>query len=164
MDVIRVLLVAAHLLLAGIWFAQLVADWGFSRARQGAEGKAVELPLMMAQVKVLILMGQIGGIGVLLTGFALLWVNGYGLFNVGGLTPTWLLIKQVGMVIALALVFGLVAPAQRKLAPAFIAAAKGTPRVTPEITQLMTQLVGVTRLVNLIVLLAVLLGVWKPAV
>jgi len=69
MEVIRVLLVAAHLLLAGIWFAQIIADWGFSRARQGAEGKAVELPLLMAQVKVLILMGQIGGIGVLLTGY-----------------------------------------------------------------------------------------------
>lgn len=162
LQVMRVILLVAHIVASGVWIAQFPVELAFARAMHGSQGKAVELPLLMAQSQVVSVMGQVGGLGILLTGFGLLWTNGWGLLNIGGLTPTWLLIKQIVYLIALGIVFVAIIPMQRRLRPAFIVAAQGKPSVTPEIRRLAAGLQTVSRLVNGLVLVNIVLAVWKP--
>jgi hypothetical protein len=161
-DVLRVLLIVLHIIFAGVWIAQFAAEIGFGLALRGSEGKAVELPLLMARTRVLGFMGQVGGIGILFTGFGLLWVTGLPFLGIGGFTPTWLLIKQIVFLIAMVIVFIVLTPMQRRLVPQFVQAAKGTPTVTADIRALVSQMTSVSRLINLIVLVNIILGVWKP--
>lgn len=162
MGTLRVILIVLHIIAAGVWIAQAVADLAFGRVMRGSEGKPVELPLLMAQTRVLTVMGQVGGIGILLTGFGLIWVDGYSFLGIGGFTPNWLMVKQIVYLAAMGLAFVVLIPAQNRLRPQFIAAAKGTPKVTPEVRQLSERMMLTSRLINLLVLLNILLGVWKP--
>jgi hypothetical protein len=159
---IRIIVLALHIISAGIWIAQLAAEVAFTGVLRGSQGKPIELPLMMAQVRVVNFLGQVGGIGILLTGFGLLWIEGLAFLNIGGFTPTWLLVKQVVYLAAMLIVFLVLVPTQRRLAPQFIEAARGTPKVTPEIRQLNRRLTWVSRLIDLLVLVNIVLAVWKP--
>jgi len=163
MITIRHILLVLHIIAAGVWIAQVAAEIGFTAVMRGSQGKPIELPLMMAQGRVVSFMGQVGGIGILLTGFALLWADGLAFLNIGGFTPTWLLIKQIVYLLAMLIAFAILMPMQRRLVPQFIEAARGTPTVTPEIRRLNTQLRNVSRLINLLVLVNIFLAVWKPA-
>lgn len=163
MDIIRYILLALHIISAGIWIAQLAAEVGFIAVMRGSQGKPIELPLLMAQGRVLSFMGQVGGIGILLTGFGLLWTNGLSFLGIGGFTPTWLLIKQIVYLVAMLIVFLALVPQQRKLIPKIIEAARGTPKVTPEIRQMNTRLTWISRFINLLVLVNIFLAVWKPS-
>lgn len=162
MTAIRYALIVLHIIAAGIWIAQLAAEFGFRLAMRGSKGKPVELPLMMAQGRVLGLMGQIGGIGILLTGFGLLWADGYALLGIGGFTPTWLMIKQVVYLVALGTALFILQPMQKRLIPQFVAAAKGTPTVTPEIQAMFGRLTNISRFINVLVIVNIILAVWKP--
>jgi len=159
---IRHILLVLHIIAAGIWIAQLAAELGFIAVMRGSRGKPIELPLVMAQSRVISFMGQVGGIGILLTGFGLLWTDGLAFLNISGFTPTWLLIKQILYLIAMLVVFVALVPQQRKLVPQIIEAARGMPAVTPEIRALTTRLTWISRFINLIVLVNILLSVWKP--
>jgi hypothetical protein len=163
MITIRQILIALHIISAGIWIAQVAADFAFAGVMRGSKGKPIELPLMMAQGRVVGFLGQVGGIGILLTGFGLIWVDGLSFLGIGGFTPTWLLIKQIVYLVAMGIVFFFIVPTQRKIVPQFIEAARGTPSVTPEIRQLSAQLTNASRLINLLVLVNIVLAVWKPA-
>jgi hypothetical protein len=162
MTVIRILLVVAHIIFTGVWISQFAIDIAFRRVMRGSKDKPVELPLLMAQIRVVSLIGQIGGIGILVTGLGLLAISGYGFLNIGGLTPNWLLFKQVIYLAAMGLVLLVFIPTERKLGPQFVAAAKGTPAVTPEIRALHIRLQMTSNLINLLVLINIMLAVWKP--
>jgi hypothetical protein len=162
MDIVRVVLLALHIIAAGTWIAQFPAELGFRMALRGSRGKPVELPILIAQGRVLNMMGQIGGIGILLTGFGLIGIERLGFLNIGGITPNWLLFKQIIYLAAMLIAFAVLMPAQRRLRPLIVEAVKGTPTVTPEIRQLMDRSMMASRLVNLLVLVNVVLGVWKP--
>src|SRR6266536_793954 len=124
---IRDIVLALHIISAGIWIAQLAAEFAFRSVMRGSQGKPIELPLLMAKVRVVNFMGQVGGIGILLTGFALLWAENLAFLGIGGFTPTWLLIKQIVYLVAMGIAFLFIIPTQRKLVPQFISAARGTP-------------------------------------
>ena len=162
MITIRHILLALHIISAGIWIAQLAAEFAFRSVMRGSQGKPIELPLLMAKVRVVNFMGQAGGIGILLTGFALLWTDNLSFLGIGGFTPTWLLIKQIVYLVAMGIAFMFIIPTQRKLVPQFIEAARGTPTVTPEIRQLSAQMTNASRLINLLVMVNIVLAVWKP--
>jgi hypothetical protein len=159
---IRDILLALHIISAGVWIAQLAAEFAFRSVMRGSQGKPIELPLLMARVRVVNFMGQAGGIGILLTGFALLWTDNLSFLGIGGFTPTWLLIKQIVYLVAMLIAFLFIVPTQRKLVPQFIEAARGTPTVTPEIRRLSEQMTNASRLINLLVLVNIVLAVWKP--
>jgi hypothetical protein len=163
MITIRHILLALHIIAAGIWIAQLAAEAGFVAVMRGSQGKPIELPLLMAQGRVISFMGQVGGIGILLTGFGLLWASNLSFLGIGGFTPTWLLIKQIVYLAAMLIVFVALVPQQRKIMPKIIEAARGTPTVTPEIRQLNTRLTWISRFIDLLVLVNIILAVWKPA-
>jgi hypothetical protein len=159
---IRDIVLALHIISAGIWIAQLAAEFAFRSVMRGSQGKPIELPLLMARVRVVNFMGQVGGIGILLTGFALLWTDNLTFLGIGGFTPTWLLIKQFVYLLAMGIAFLFIIPTQRKLVPQFIEAARGTPHVTPQIRQLTAQMTNASRLINVLVLVNIVLAVWKP--
>lgn len=162
MITIRHILLALHIIAAGIWIAQLAAEVGFIAVMRGSQGKPMELPLMMARGRVIGFLGQVGGIGILLTGFALLWADGLAFLGIGGFTPNWLLIKQIVYLAAMGIAFLVLMPMQRRLASQFIEAARGTPTVTPEIRRLNARLTNVSRLINVLVVVNIILGVWRP--
>jgi len=60
------------------------------------------------------------------------------------------------------IVFMVIIPAQRRLQPLVMEAAKGTPSVTPEIRHMLARMMQFSRLVNLLVLVNIVLAVWKP--
>ncbi len=162
MITLRHILLTLHIISAGIWIAQVAAEFAYRSVMRGSQGKPIELPLLMAKVRVVNFMGQVGGIGILITGFALLWTDGLTFLGIGGFTPTWLLIKQIVYLMAMGIAFLVIIPTQRKLVPQFIEAARGTPTVTPDIRKLAGQMTNASRLVNVLVLVNIFLAVWKP--
>lgn len=160
----RFIFLILHVVSAGVWIGQFAAWMGFRLAKRGAEGKPVELPLLMAEVRVLSLMGNIGGIGIIITGMGLIGTDGWGFLGIGQFTPSWLIIKQVVYLVTLALAFGVIVPAQRKMRPLFVEAAKGTPKVTPEIRALHARAQMASHAVNALVLANIVLAVVKMPV
>jgi hypothetical protein len=92
---LRNLLLALHIISAGIWFAQLPLELFYRRMRKQAEGTPAELTILTTSLQVVSSMGQTGGMGILVTGLALVILEGLGFLGIGGATPTWLVIKQI---------------------------------------------------------------------
>jgi hypothetical protein len=163
MDIARVVLLVLHIISAGVWIAQFPAELGFNIARRSVKGTPAELPVLIAEMRVLGLLGQIGGLGILITGFGLIGIQQLGFLNIGGVTPNWLLVKQI-IYLATLLIFIIgIMPATRKLRPMLVAAAQNATGITPEITELSNRLLLLSRITNLLVLINIVLAVWKPA-
>jgi hypothetical protein len=163
MDIARVVLLALHIISAGLWIAQFPAELGFNLARRTAQGTPGELPMLIAEMRVLGFLGQIGGPGILLTGLGLIGVERLGFINIGGITPNWLLVKQIIYLVALLIFIVGVVPATRRLRPLLMAAAQNASGITPEIRQLSERMLLISRFTNLLVLVNIVLAVWKPA-
>jgi uncharacterized membrane protein len=86
-----------------------------------------------------------------------------GFLNIGGLTPNWLLVKQIIYLVTLLIFIVGVVPATRRLRPLMVAAAQNASGITPEIQQLSSQMLLLSRITNLLVLVNIVLAVWKPA-
>jgi putative copper export protein len=162
MNAVVTLFLIVHIISAGIWVSGFAVDIAFNRLLKNNAGKPVELPLQMARLRVHSVMGSLGGIGILLTGLILTVSLNYGVFNIGGMTPTWLLIKQFIFLIALLIVFVVVTPAQRRLVPLIAAAAQGTPKMTSEIEAGIERMNQLGLVINALVVVNIILGVWKP--
>ena len=104
----------------------------------------------MAQGQLLALLGQLGGVGVLITGIGLISIDGYALFGIGGFTPTWLFIKQVIYVIAIVIVGAVITRGMREMMTA-----GGSGEIPPRVQM-------ASYLVNALVLVNIVLAVWKP--
>ena len=104
-----------HIISAGFWISQFVADMALERFAQTVKGKPAEVALIVAEGHVASMMGTFGGIGILITGLLLTFQFHYGILGIGGVyTPMWLVIKQVIFIIAMGIVGGVVTrPARR---------------------------------------------------
>lgn len=158
---LRNLLLALHIISAGIWFAQLPLELFYRRMRKQAEGTPAELTILTTSLQVVSSMGQTGGMGILVTGLALVILEGLGFLGIGGATPTWLVIKQIIYLILLAMVFTLIrrAGSQMEIALEKAKAANGV--VTAEIRGLSERISQISLAHNLLVLVNILLAVWK---
>lgn len=156
---LRVILVVLHIVSAFAWLGGLLYTMFVGRLLRSSSDKAQILALRLAQDRIYSMGGAMGGNGVLLTGLALLAVDGYGLFGLfGGYTPTWLFIKQVVMVIALVLVFAVIRPAGAKYSTALAAAARDG-----DITQVQALAPRLEQLANIshaLVIVNIILAVW----
>ena len=149
----KVILLALHIIFAGLLISQFFVDVVMSRSARKMKGQPGGQLLGMAQGQLLALMGQIGGIGVLLTGIGLISIDGYALFGINGFTPTWLFIKQVIYVIAIVIVAVFITRGTREMRAA--AAAGNTAELPPRVQM-------ASYLVNVLVLINIVLAVWKP--
>ncbi len=164
MTLARTVLLILHILSAGIWISQAAVALVLGRIIHNFEGKPNELTLWMARGMLVGTMGAVGGLGILITGFGLIGVDGYGFLGLGGsTTPAWLFIKQAVYLVILAIVFGYIRPASNKVRAQLAAAAQGATTITPELRSINAQLETVGLIQNLLVLVNITLAVWKPA-
>ncbi|MCA9904890.1 MAG: hypothetical protein KC547_13630 [Anaerolineae bacterium] len=163
MTELRFILLIIHIVAVGLWIGQEGVTFALGRLIKGAAGKPQELTLMNAHLAAVGFMGGLAGPVVLLTGLGLIWVDGYGLLGIGGgLTPTWLMVKQIVYIILLILVFGLITPRVKQYQQAAAAAAASGGAVTPEVRSLWNQARTIALIHSALVLLNIILAVWKP--
>jgi hypothetical protein len=163
MSIVKSIFLAIHIISAGIWIAQGAVELLFIPVLRRAKGKPSELSILGAQMQVVGAMGRIGGLGILITGFALLGMDRFGILGITSYTPTWLIIKQIVYIVAMGVVGALITPAARKIEAKFMEAMQGASSVTPEIEQMSKQLISYSRIINLLVLINIFLAVWKPS-
>ncbi|MBE0691175.1 MAG: hypothetical protein IH587_13735 [Anaerolineae bacterium] len=160
---LRIVFLVIHIVAVGLWISQEGVKFVLGRLIQGAAGKPQELTLMNVDLAVAGFLGGLAGPVVLLTGLGLIWVDGYSLLGIGGgLTPTWLMIKQIVYIILLILVFGLITPRAKQYQKAAAAAAASGGTVTPEVRALWSQARTIGLIHSALVLINIILAVWKP--
>lgn len=159
---LRNLLLVIHIISAGFWISQFLVEFVFRRLQKRAEGTPTELTLMTTSMQLLGSLGQLGGMGILLTGLGLVILEGLGFLGIGGPTPTWLVIKQVIYLILLGMVFTLIRRGSERLEGLLEQAKTADGIVTPEIREQAAGFGKIALLHNLLVLVNIILAVWKP--
>ncbi len=160
MVVARNILLILHIISAGVWISGLVVSFITNRALKSAAGPAVGA-INMFSGEVRGMMGQIGAIGILITGLGLIGVDKYGFLGLGGVTPTWLVIKQIIFIILLVVGGGIMTPLSIRLRKQMAAArAGGAPPA--DVQEIMARLTMIGYGVNLLVFINICLAVWKP--
>ena len=149
MSAAKVILLTLHIISAGAWVSQFFVEVAIERFARTMKGQPGAHLLAIAEGRAASLLGQIGGIGILITGFGLLGVDRYAFLGIGGHTPLWLMIKQVIYIIAMVIVFAVVIRGTRGFA-------------TGQATEIPSTVVLASRLVNVLVLVNIVLAVWKP--
>lgn len=158
---LRNVLLVIHIIAAGFWIAQLPVEMYFRRQQREAKGTADELQSLLTQINVQGVLGQFGGMGILLSGLGLIAVEGLGFLGIGAPTPTWLVIKQVIYIILLVTVFALIRPQSERILAALRQAAQGSDGVTAEISDLAARFGMISTLHSVLVLVNIVLAVWK---
>jgi hypothetical protein len=149
----KVILLTLHIISAGAWISQFFVEVAIGRLARKVKGQPGAHLLAIAEGRAASMLGQIGGIGILITGFGLLGVDSYSFLGLTGYTPLWLMIKQVIYIIAMVIVFGVIIRGTRRFSAAVAAGEQ------PEIP---VNVVMASRLVNVLVLVNIVLAVWKP--
>jgi hypothetical protein len=162
MEALRVILLVLHIASAGIWLGQVPVQFVLGRMIRRSEGKPGELTLLISQLALGGFMGNVGGIGILITGFGLIGIEQVGFLSLGRTTPAWLFIKQIVFIVTLVIAFAVIAPQQRKLRPHIAAAAESAGMVTPEIRQMAGAIKRAGLLISALVFINIVLVVWKP--
>jgi hypothetical protein len=163
MTTARTIVLVLHIISAGCWTAEIIVELVSRPFLRANEGQPLEANLMLLRARIQSTLGSLGGFGILFTGFGLIAVDGLGFLGIGGgVTPTWLFIKQVIFLIALILVFTLLIPASVRGTRQLVEATRRAGSVTPEIRQLYTRVDFIGRFNNLLVLVNIILAVWKP--
>jgi hypothetical protein len=152
MNIWRVIFLVIHIISAGLWIAQFPVSLLLDQVRKNISAEALPA-FRMTQGRVLSGLGQLGGMGIILSGFGLIWADGWGLFNLTAPTPAWLVIKQIFYVVAMGIVGALVVPGQRKMMQATTQA---------DADAAVNRAILASHIVNLIVLVNIVLAVWKP--
>src|SRR5215510_1392606 len=96
MITLRTIFLFLHICSVSMWVAEAAVSLILGRFIRAYEGQPVEATLTLAMGLLQRGLGTIAGMGILLTGLGLIWQDHYGLLGIGGgITPTWLFIKQV---------------------------------------------------------------------
>ncbi len=160
--VLRTILLALHIISAGVWFSQFPLHFILNGIQKRLAGTPGEQTATMVKGQLLGGLGQIGGLGILVTGLGLIILEGYGFLGIGGATPAWLFIKQIIYVIALVLVFVVIQPAGKRAAAAMQQAAQTGGPLSPEARAASARAEQLSLLLNLLVFVNIILAVWKP--
>ncbi len=160
-DILTLIFLALHILSAGIWLSQFVAEFAVERLLRARGGKPDAARLLLAEGEVASLLGSVGGTGILISGLVLTFQWHYGLLGIGGVyTPTWLVLMQLFYIIAMALVGAVVTRGSSRVTPQIEQAAEAGQPVPVEAQAAMSRVVLVSRLVNGLVLITFFLGVF----
>ncbi len=158
---LTLLFLTLHIISAGVWVSQFVAEWALERFAERVKGKPGEVALVMAQGSVASLMGTVGGMGILVTGLLLTFQFHYGILGIGGVyTPTWLVIKQIIFIVAMGIIGAVVTRSARQAMPALIQALSSGQPVPAEAKPVFDRAMLASRLVNLLVLINIFVGIY----
>lgn len=107
---------AIHVLCAGLWVANLPVALILNKLRKRAENTAGEVHYMAAAGRIGLIMGNIGAIGILLSGPALEGMSpAYGWFQFSEPGMMWLALKQIIFVLAIVITGAMLIPRSKKL-------------------------------------------------
>jgi len=152
-----------HVISAGVWIALLPLQWVINKLTKRAAGNLGELYLMRASIGSGRLLGNLGGIGILITGGGLVGIGRYGWFPFD--THAWLAYKQIIYIVILAILFALFIPAVKKAAR-LVGEEMGGPTAnmgaSTELRNAMARMNMIGMIMNLFVLINIILGEWKP--
>ena len=163
-DQLLLLFLALHIIAAGIWISQFVAEMAFGRFMKSLKGKPAEGTILLAEGQVAALLGMIGGTGILITGLLLTAGFHYGILGIGGVyTPTWLVIKQIFYIIAMAIVGMVITRGSRKVMPLIGQAAAAGQPVPAEALSAFARIQMASNIVNLFVLINICLLYTSPS-
>jgi len=152
-----------HIIAAGCWFSILFANIAMMGNLGRSQGTIGELYLMRSIISIGSVMGNIGGIGILISGLGLIVIQQQGIFPFG--VVNWRALKQTIFVILLAMTFGLMLPRVKTLRRLIAEELAGPDAAKGATNGLRSQLGGIRTIgmmMNLLVLLNIILGVWKP--
>jgi hypothetical protein len=155
--------VILHVLSAGVWIGLGVVTVLTNNFRIRAAGTLGELYLMRATLIYGAVMGNIGGIGILITGPAIAGIHHLPWFAFSAVP--WLAIKQVVFVIVLAMTFAIYVPRSKKIGRRIgeeMGGATPASGASVELRGMFDRLVTVGLIIQLLVLLNVILGEWQP--
>ncbi len=159
MLIARNLLLVLHIISAGIWIASFPIGLILDRMGKKAQGPAAGIYGAL-RGEMSGRLGQIGGIGILITGLGLIGIDKYGFLGIGCQTPTWLVIKQAIYVILFIIGVGVLGPIGIRIEKAMSAArAGGAPPA--DVQALIARVKQLGYLTNLLVLINIGLAVWK---
>lgn len=108
------LILSLHIVFAGVWLVNFIADPIFRNSITKAKGTSGEGNLISLYLKVVNLLGMIGALGILITGIWMVLINpGYEFFQFSA--NHWLTTKQIVMVVILILLGWKLIPTAKKL-------------------------------------------------
>ena len=152
-----------HILSAGVWIGLGVVTVLTNNFRKRAAGTLGELYLMRSTLIYGSVMGNIGGIGILISGPAIAGMAHLPWFAFG--TWPWLAIKQVVFVIVLALTFAVYVPHSKRLGRRIaeeMGGASPAAGASRELRTMFDRIVTIGMIIQILVLLNIILGVWRP--
>ena len=155
--------VILHILSAGVWIGLGVVTVLTNNFRKRAAGTLGELYLMRSALICGSVMGNIGGIGILITGPALAGIHGLPWFPFG--TLPWLAIKQLVFLVVLLITFAIYVPQSKKIGRKIgeeMGGANPSRGASSELRTMFDRIVTVGMVVQMLVLLNIILGEWKP--
>lgn len=161
--VLRTVFIIVHVVSAGIWVSQFAAKAGIGRLAASIKAPAAGPWLRMAQGGASSFMGQIGGVGVLVSGLVLVGLNSkiFGILGIGP-TPLWLFLMELIFLVAMGVVgVGITRP-QRTIMPAIQQAMARNEPPPPEALAGLARIEMMSQIVNLLVLINIILGIWRP--
>jgi hypothetical protein len=161
---VRTIFLIIHIVCAGIWLSELVASFVLRRLAKRLEGTPAEAWVHIGAGRTAALMGNIGGIGILISGFALIGVYRWGFLGLwaADITPAWVILKQALFVVALALTFAVIVPSQRRVRKPLMAAAENAGTITDAERAVLSRTRLVSTIIGVAVLLNIIIGVWRP--
>jgi hypothetical protein len=157
-------LVVLHIISAGIWVALGVVAIFLNSFRKRVAGTAGELYLMRALIMFGAIMGNIGGIGILITGGAMTGMVWHAWFDFN-LLP-WLATKQVIYVVLLIMTFGIMLPVSKKAGRMIaeeMAGLNPAGGASAALRSTMDRVVAIGLFMQLLIITNIVLGEWGPA-
>jgi len=158
-----VLFVILHILSAGVWIGLGVVTMLANRYRKRVAGSFGELYVMRITTIFAGVMGNVGGIGILITGSAIAGIRHLPWFDFGGVP--WLAVKQTVFVIVLAMTFAMFVPRSKQV-KRMIGEAMGGAQphsgASDELRRAFDRFVAIGLAIQFLVLLNIILGEWQP--
>lgn len=155
--------VVLHIICAGIWVALGVVAIFLNSFRKRVAGTAGELYLMRAIIMFGAIMGNIGGIGILVTGGAMTGMVWHGWFDFG--TLPWLATKQTIFVVLLIMTFAIMLPASKKAGRMIgeeMAGLNPAGGASAGLRQAIDRVVAIGLFMQLLIITNIVLGEWGP--
>lgn len=159
---IRTIFLIIHVISAVAWLSQFIVGVALQRMAARTKGTAGESWTRLAHGNASSLLGQIGGVGILISGLALLGISQYAILGIGGFTPTWLFIKQVIYIVAMAITGAMIIRPTPIIMPQLLQAASRGEAPSAETTAQLERVFTISHVVNLLVLINIILGFWRP--
>lgn len=151
--------VILHVICAGIWISLMPLSMSLGKLIKRSAGTLGELYLMRAMLGAGRFLGNIGGIGILITGGAITSIGKYGWFPFN--TFPWLAYKQTIFFLILIMLFSMFVPASKRAAK-MLAEEMGGPKAnmgaSTELRAAMAKVGTLGMIMGIFVLVNIILG------